>query len=51
MRKGSLIVAGLVILVIVFAMLFSLQKLLDMRISGLATFEKENIVYDAAGSR
>lgn len=51
MKKGSLIVAGLVILVIVFAMLFSLQKFLDMRVSGLAPFEKENIIYDAPGSR
>ncbi|HEY8542731.1 MAG TPA: hypothetical protein VIL29_10130 [Pseudothermotoga sp.] len=51
MKKGSLIVAGLVILVIVFAMLFSIQKLLDMRISGFAPLEKESIIHDAAGSR
>ncbi|MFN4189625.1 MAG: hypothetical protein ACK4E2_01355 [Pseudothermotoga sp.] len=51
MKKGSLIVAALVIFVIVFTMLFSLQRLIDMRVSGLAPLEKEKTVYDASSSR
>lgn len=51
MKKGSLIVAALVIFVIVFTMLFSLQRLIDMRVSGLAPLEKEKAVYDAPSSR
>ncbi len=37
MRKGSLIVASLVILVIVFTILFSLQRLIEMRVSGFVS--------------
>lgn len=51
MRRGSLIVASLLIMVIVFTILFSLQRLIDMRISGFAPLQRESIVDNAPTSR
>lgn len=51
MKKGSLIVAGVVILIVVFAMLFSLQKLVDIKTSGFTTLQKGSTVQDATGPR
>ncbi len=51
MKKGSLIVASMVILIVVFCVLFSIQKFVDMRASGFAPLERESIVNNATGSR
>ncbi|KUK20419.1 MULTISPECIES: hypothetical protein [Pseudothermotoga] len=48
MKKGSMIIAGLILLVVVSGILFSLQKLIEMRISGWVNLQNwESIVYDA----